>query len=284
MAKRPNILIGVALGTSLTSLLATGCSAEAPRPAVAVDCSAADAYELDVKRNFEGQSTWFGSGDSTNADSFKVSEPSGACVAGGSAGSAATGGTPTPGVSATLESTGDLGRCGSQQALVLRTTGHSDWGSLFGDYDLHNAPWDGTGYDGIALWARKQGGDPALTLALDTWQTSAEGATPQAGEEICKPDCNAGSGTQVVDAAGNILSQSYVSPPGTCGNSFQRVLQVTEQWQLYLLPFSSFYQDLKPNMSPNGLNPRHINGMTFRASKEATLEIWIDDVALYKRK
>jgi hypothetical protein len=178
---------------------------------------------------------------------------------------------------------------------VLRSAGHTDWGSLFGDWKLASppdtafcancGPTDASGYDGLAFWARSAGGDSGVTLLVDTWQTSASGTDGiAAAGEVCKLDCNAGSGTQSRDAAGVITSQTYVSPPGTCGNSFQRQLQVTNQWRLYLLPFSSFYQDLKPNRSASGLDPQHINGLTIRTAKEASVELWIDDISFYKHK
>jgi hypothetical protein len=120
---------------------------------------------------------------------------------------------------------------------------------------------------------------------LDTWQTSAAGTQGVAAPgEACWVDCSAGSGTQAIDENGNILSQSYVSPPGSCGNSFLFTLAVTDQWQLYTVPFSAFFQELKPNLRPEGVNPAHVNGFSVRMPKEANIALWIDDLAFYKRK
>jgi hypothetical protein len=269
----------IPVSTALVGLLAASCSAVSARTQRPVDCSAGAQYELSIKRDFESDAPWFGSGDSTGAKSAPAQQPS-QCM-GGTASTVAS--NPIPGhvADATAEPIPG-GRCGSQQALVLRSAGHTDWGSIFGDYSVTTQPWEGGGYEGLALWARHDGGDSTVTIQLDTWQTSNNGSQP--GDEVCEPDCNQHTGTVLLDPSGNVLSQSYVSPPGTCGNSFKRLLTVTESWQLYLLPFSSFYQELAPNMSPSGMDPRHINGLTIQVPKEALLELWIDDIALYKRK
>lgn len=290
MASRLSILLAPSLLAGVTGLLIAGCGVTAPRPLPGVDCSQADAFEFSMPEDFEGNVTWFGSGDSTDASSYTVGETNAVCTgSGGSGGSNSTApSVSNPAIVAAAEGADiDGGRCGSARALRLRSSGHSDWGSLFGDYNFNSIkPWDGSGYEGFALWARHEGGDPALTFVVDTWQTSRVGDITDAGDyPICKVDCNAGTGTQSVDATtGNVLSQSYVSPPGTCGNSFQYVLRLTETWQLYLIPFSAFFQELKPNMSPNGMDPAHINGLTFRAAKEANIDVWIDDIAFYRRK
>lgn len=283
---------GLSLLGSLSLLtMSQGCAGVADRKLEPVDCSATDGYDLSIKDDFEtGMSpgNWFSAGDGTGQLAYVAPPISTWC-----GGTTPVPGPTAPGVVTTVEFAGiDGGRCGSSQALHLLSFGHNDWGSFFGNWSIAQTTSDqslnGSGYAGLTFWARRNGGDAGITLAIDTWQTAppATGATIEADDEVCKPDCNAGSGsgTQSVDASGNILSQSYVSPPGSCGNSFQRTVVLSENWQLYLLPFSSFFQDLKPNMSPNGLNPKHINGLLFRVPKESRVDIWIDDVGFYKRK
>jgi hypothetical protein len=277
-------------------LALSACSATSPRPPEPVDCTAADAYELQSMLLFEPgeEMTWFPSGDPTGqrAPSPQTTDATSACaMGGGGTGGAATGGGGTGGASTNpnvVTTVGfepiDGGRCGSTQALVMRSKGHTDWGSLFGNWKIAQTAWAGAGFEGVAFWARASG-DSSATLVLDTWQTSAAGAAgiAQPGE-VCIVDCNAGSGTQAIDESGNILTQSYVSPPGTCGNSFQYTLTVTNDWRLYAIPFKSFFQERKPNMSPNGLDPTHINGFSFRIPKEFGIELWLDDVALFRKK
>lgn len=277
-------------------LAASACSATESRTPEPVDCSSADAYELKSLMTFEAgeEMTWFPSGDPTGqvAPSPQGTDTS-ACAAGGTGGAAAgaagggTGGIPTRDTVTTTVAYEpiDGGRCGSAQALAMRSTGHTDWGSVFGNWKVSQSNWDGAGYEGFMFWARSVG-DHSVTLALDTWQTSSEGAAAAGAQpgEVCLLDCNAGSGTQAIDDNGNILSQSYVSPPGTCGNSFQYTLTTTEKWQLYKVPFKSFFQELKPNLVAGGVNPAHINGFAFRIPKEAGIELWVDDVALYRKK
>jgi len=285
-------------------LAASACSAST-RPPVPIDCGQADAYELSAPlRVFEVQDDiWYNGADGTGTRTLPTPAPlNAACATGGTTGAggtAATAGTAgaatgSASISVTIEPIEDGGRCGSQNAMVLRSAGHTDWGSVFGDWKLASAagtafcdacgPWNGTGYEGIAVWARAKNGDKSVTVLLDTWQTSAAGTTDADAALVCKIDCSASSGTRSLDETGNILSQSYVSPPGSCGNSFQRDLNLTDEWQLVLLPFKSFYQERKPNIVSGAMDVAHINGLSLRPAKEANVEIWVDDIAFYKRK
>ncbi len=275
--------------------LTCACSATSPRPPVPVDCAAGDGYELQSMLLFEPgeEMTWFASGDPTGqrAPSPQAEDTTG-CATGGAGGSSssAAAGSGTAGLASASAVTSaafepiDGGRCGSTQALVIRSRGHTDWGSLVGNWKIAQTAWEAAGYEGIAFWARAFG-DSSATLVLDTWQTSAAGTAgiAQPGE-VCIVDCSAGSGTQAIDESGNILTQSYVSPAGTCGNSFQYTLTVTDDWRLYVIPFEAFFQERKPNMSASGLDPSHINGFSFRMAKESGIELWLDDVALYRKK
>jgi hypothetical protein len=298
------------LGAGILCLLGAACSAST-RPVQAIDCNAAEGYDLSAPlRVFESaEEVWFSGGDPTGSTVAPVvaATANPECGTGGSGGTAGAtgasgvGGTTSGGstgtgfLSVAIEPIEDGGRCGSMNAMVLRSAGHTDWGSLFGDWKLASAPgtafcdtcgpWDGTGYEGIAIWARSSATtDKTVSVLLDTWQTSASGTTDVDPTLVCKVDCSAGTGTRSIDEAGNVTSQAYVSPPGTCGNGFQRTLTVTAQWQLYFLPFNSFYQELKPNLAPGGVDPSHINGLTLRTAKEAVVELWVDDIAFYRRK
>lgn len=296
-------------GASVLCLLGTACSASTP-PVLVTDCNAAEGYELSAPlRVFESaEEVWFSGGDPTGSTTTPAVPPAapecgkgGTGGTGGTDGTSGTAGTSSGGatsnatLSVTVEPIPDGGRCGSLNALVMRSAGHTDWGSLFGDWKLASAPgtafcdtcgpWNGTGYEGIAIWARSTTtSDKAVSILLDTWQTSAAGTTGVDPALVCKVDCNAGSGTRSRDDAGNVTSQTYVSPAGSCGNSFQRALTVTAQWKLYFLPFNSFFQELKPNLAPDGLDPSHINGLTVRTTKESVLELWFDDISFYRRK
>lgn len=309
MLKRMPFARQTSLAAGLLWLAASACSASS-RPAEPIDCSAGDAYEFSAPlRAFEiPDEAWFSGADPTGSSATPIPtalDP--ACAAGGTtgAGGTDTGGTTaiagtagsatgSASISVTIEPVEGGGRCGSQNAMVLRSAGHTDWGSVFGDWKLASAPgtafcdtcgpWNGTGYEGIAVWARAKNGDKSVSVLLDTWQTSASGTTEADAALVCKIDCSASSGTRSLDETGNVLSQTYVSPPGSCGNSFQRNLNLTEQWQLVLLPFKSFYQELKPNMVTGAMDLAHINGFSLRPAKEANVEIWVDDIAFYKRK
>jgi hypothetical protein len=69
-----------------------------------------------------------------------------------------------------------------------------------------------------------------------------------------------------------------------CGNTFRRPLVVTENWELYFLPFDSFSQDPLPSRSPTGMDTSAIYQFGFQIPKEANLELWIDDITFYRRR
>ena len=168
------------LGAGLACLLGTACSAST-RTADPIDCAAPTNYELSTAlRTFEvSNEDWFSGGDPTGSTTKPVIEAvsaecgtggtEGAAGSGGTGAVAGTGGTGGSGtgsatLSVTIQPIDGGGRCGSLNALVLRSSGHTDWGSVFGDWRLASAPgtafcdncgpWDGTGYEQLAFWAR----------------------------------------------------------------------------------------------------------------------------------
>ena len=190
-------------------------------------------------------------------------------------------------------------------ALVLESRGHTDWGSLFADYGLAGSPnnfieyWPalGTGYDGIAIIAKSpEHHDKSVTILLDDIRTTQitipvpDGFPPyspvagyQPGPEECEVICPDPNSVVIIDPVTNLpIGQGSVPPPGSCGNSFRRSLTVAEHWQLYLLPWNTFVQDRFPNASPTGIDPSQIRRITIRAEKEADLELWIDEIAFYR--
>ena len=86
-------------------------------------------------------------------------------------------------------------------------------------------------------------------------------------------------------AGGTSTTLPYTVPgPNDCGNFYQRVVQFTPEWKLYLLPFDSFAQQLLPNRNPNGLDPSALWSVLFQIPKEANFEVWIDQLGVYKPK
>jgi hypothetical protein len=213
------------------------------------------------------------------------------------------------------------------QAIVLRLQGHNDWGAIWGDYGLadsrrlsssNNKGWvDGTGWDGIALWARTGPSstefdagialpsDRAVTLQVNTRQSKEvyagvpldAPADQLAAARAVVGTCNSYSGQCQASGAQTyvdpndptrIVTIGNVLPTDSCGNVFKRTLVTTEEWQLFFLPFGSFQQDPLPNASPKGIDPSEI--LEFNVfigsgrDRGATLEFWLDDIGFYKAK
>jgi hypothetical protein len=72
--------------------------------------------------------------------------------------------------------------------------------------------------------------------------------------------------------------------PRQCGNSFSRIITLTNQWQLYLLPFSDFNQDSFPNRAEEDVDPSTIFTFGMRFPKEAVAEVWISKLRFYRKK
>jgi hypothetical protein len=272
---------------SLVCVLLTAACGGETRPAAPLECFSQEFQVEDPPfRDFETDpAPWFASGDATGATTTPPPEP---CTATGVP--VADAGAPvnpaevfdaasTPAVETFARVPIEGGRCGSQHALVLTSRGHNDWGSLFGDYALVTAPPNGSGWDGIALWARTgRVSDRSVTLLLDTPQTTVEGG-------LCKEYCNNEMMQTFTDPnTGQVVTEGDVDPADACGNAFRRTLVTSAQWQLYLLPFESFVQDRQPNQAVGGMDTSAIMRITVRADKGANLELWLDDISFYRRR
>jgi hypothetical protein len=95
----------------------------------------------------------------------------------------------------------------------------------------------------------------------------------------------------VVDGAYTYNEAGMVVPVGgelpsplDCGNGFARVVTVNRHWQLYLLPFESFQQQAQPNRNPNGIDKSGIYQFAVNIPKDSIIELWIDDLGLYRHR
>jgi hypothetical protein len=200
----------------------------------------------------------------------------------------------------TIETMTDGARCGSQTADVLRVSGYTDWGSLFGyNYLLPTKPATDGYFEGLSFWARAPGattkgftvilGDPNTEVGLNnyckSYGSSAGNNSDQGG------GANMATGTTA--AASNVTRAPY---PDECGNEYQVSVQVTSDWVFYPIPFATFQQSSKPNRVPNavltevgnvpgtGLLTDQILLLLIRMSREARMELWLDNVAYYRKK
>jgi hypothetical protein len=290
-------------------LLTLGCSAQRLKQAPSVDCSLGNAYEFfgaDGLANvatsraiydFEvGDTGWYQAGDCSgghwdldaaapNADGG----PPGACVVDTSIASPITGNVPPVTI--------DGGRCGSKRAALIESYGHGDWGSLYGTWDIGSLrpPANGTGSDGISFWARNpdrtghaQGAtNKTIWFSVgDYRQVVAENTTaayPTPGNFRCVPAPPTTSAVGFTDS-GQVIASTRVPAANECGNLFRAAVTTTNDWQLYLLPWSSLYQDTLPNRNPGGIDAADIRLLQISIPIGATVELWLDDIAFYRAR
>lgn len=279
----------------LASWLGTlGCSAGEQRTAEAVDCSAADAYEFQNISDFAGgDSGWFLYADNT------------------------PGGVPDPALTPNVLVTQapPPGRCGDLGMVELKAYGHNQYGAGFGDY-VHNdeiSRANGTGYEGISFWARSPGNtDKTFMLNVDDGRTivyppkpPAEGGLPPAtsADQDLDGDGLIGAGDvargtrcrlppdpklgKVACYYGGQLPPSTptrVPEPDECGNQFHTYVTTTENWQLFLIPWSELVQWPCPNRLDGGIDPADVAGFQIKLAQGTNYDIWLDNIAFYRRR
>jgi hypothetical protein len=279
-------------------LVAPACGNDYKRPAASVACSVANAYQFSPFDMFEGgDSGWYLYTDKTPGGVPHI-----------------PGGVPIPADNSNVPVTQlNPPRCGSTGALELEAYGNNYWGAGFADWK-HNArsgQGDGHEYQGISFWARSPGNtDKTFLLRVDddrtyVTQTPATdaGSLPAvisgdqdldgdgllgpgdiAAETNCKlppaqklgdPACYYG-GVQAPDAV------TRVPQPGECGNPFHTYVTTTEDWQLYLIPWSRLVQWPCPNRLEGGIDPYTIRKIEVRLEQGTHYDIWLDDIQFYR--
>jgi hypothetical protein len=262
------------------------CSTYATVKNLPIDCTADSGYDFMVIDNYEvaGPAPWFSSADLTSdAPTAEVDAIPGA-------------------------------RCNSNAALVLRSSHHNDWGSLFGINNF--GPRDASAYEGVSFWARAPGNTTkSFTILTDDLNSNnlmtavcgVDGGTASPGDggagesctNYCISDGGTGSPQQTVDPMTGMViggSTTAAPPADACGNSYQTVQVVAADWRFYTVPFRRFQQAYTPNRVPNpllkitgsvpgtGLRTSALTTFTLRMPKEAEMELWIDNLAFYRKK
>ena len=260
---------------------AAGCDKYTSLKDVPVDCTADVGYEFLTLSSYEtvGDNVFWSSGDATP----------GKVVGDDAAGDVFVEDIP--------DSLGGP-RCGSKAAAVLRASGNNDWGCLFGSNNV-GAPRDASAYEGLSLWARDPGNTTkGFVIALDDENTALISNIGNCKNYV--PSTNAGQGTIPVTIDGQTVAVSSATTraayPDECGNSYSAVMLATSEWAFYTIPFGSFQQDPKPNRVPNAvltqvgkapgtaLLTNQIMNLMIRMPKEANEQLWIDNLAFYRKK
>jgi hypothetical protein len=267
---------------------AVGCSTYPTLKEVPIDCTADDGYEFLTISDFdkEGDAVFWTSGDSTPGRVVGTDNQ------------------------ALVEHTPDTigARCDSTAAAVLRAAHNNDWGCLFGLNTL-GAPRDASAYEGLSFWAVAPGNSTkTFLIALDDPQTAYDpiaiydeavirghcqnyvpqtSNTPGGGP----PQATLPDGTTVSTGSG----PTRAAYPDECGNGYTLTMVATSDWAFYTIPFGQFQQDAKPNRVPNAvltqvgtapgtaLLTHKLMGLSIRMPKEASEELWLDNLAFYRR-
>jgi hypothetical protein len=280
-----------ALASLPLGLATASCVTSEPRAPQSLDCDAGAPYAISVYESYEPDdpsnlAPWYAAADFTPGATITTS-PNGSTL------------PATP-----IE--GD-GRCGSHSALLLESHGHHDWGSTFGDYRIGTystpAPLDVSGYEGVAFWARDPGytsrydGPTTKSIALNLVDVHgtpniATGYMVTYDGSACTnyiADGGAAPNVPVSTATGSTPTGSMpvspiVYPADACNNAlFTLPIVLTDEWQLYTIPFGAFKENALPNREPHGLDLSALMSFTISVPKEEQLELWIDDFGFYRR-
>ncbi len=285
-ARRLRPLALVALAPLPAGLAIASCVTSAQRLPYAIDCDAGAPYTIRVYESYElndpsNLAPWYGAGDFTPGATITTT-PNGSTI-------------PATRIEG-------AGRCGSQYALLLESHNHHDWGSTFGDYRIGTystpAPLDVSQYEGVAFWARDPGytsryegpttksivlnlvdvhGTPGIATGyMVTYDGSAcTNYIFDAGGAVNIP-INVGTGST---PTGSQPVQGIVYPADACNSAlFTLPIVLSDEWQLYTIPFSAFKEPALPNREPNGLDVSALMSFTISVPKEEQLEQWIDDL------
>jgi hypothetical protein len=264
-----------------------GCDTYSTFKNAPIDCTADEGYDFDMKDSSEAGSnpSWWCSGDDTPGKKAEVA----------------------------VEAVEGGGRCGSTAATVMRAFHNNDWGSVCGYNNFGKK--DESAYEGLSFWARSPGNtSKSFEITLGDPNTTA--ATDEQGNPVIDPDTglqfeqhcvnypsttnNNGGATSATGPNGESISTSSSASrstyPEECGNDYGFVRVVTGEWAFYTIPFANFQQDALPNRVPNafltevGPSPgtalltNKIRNLQIRMPKEADIQLWLDNVAFYRKR
>jgi hypothetical protein len=245
---------------------ATGCGQNDRHASSTVDCSVQAAYEVKTIDEFlGGLSNWFIYADATPGASPVLPNP------------------PNPPAS-------PAPRCGDTAMAEIKVFGHNFYGGGFGNWALFDNRADGTGYEGIAFWARSPGNvDKTFTLYVDDGRTAVSSVGGLAGDVAPGTRCR----RPPEDSLGRVACYGGTLPPATptrvpeadeCGNRFHATVTTTENWQYFLLPWEQLVQFPCPNRLVGGIDPADIAGLEIKFLQGATYDLWLDNFEFYKRR
>ncbi len=168
------------------------------------------------------------------------------------------------------------GRCGSQYAFHVISGPFTKWGGQLGmnfsppkcvtlDCPSDSAPVDGAPYDGVSFWARVVPGSGQV-MRIQVGESHTDFKYPE-------PD----------DAGPPCQSFTFVGAQnlGLGCDTFGTFIELNNDWQFITLPFEQMRQEGWGKRAPF-FDIQHISNLTLFYGP-GVWDIWIDDIAFYKR-
>lgn len=260
------------------TLAALGCSAPEHRVRPAPDCAEEQRYDLLSTPTYNSAGLYY---------------------------SAPNPGTPDPVAAKTTMEAGMLGPeafCGHTTAVVFKTQGNHDWGSLVGTYPvppdtlaamkgmastLTPADMDASGYEGLSFWARGRY-DRSISINLEdaTVNQAAEKCVP--AEIITDEDMNGVEDPGTYPTTNRAFYDKYGRPVADgCNLTFSVGFIPTEWWSFYTIPFNAFTQggnEPDARRRPEGIDRSTISRVVIRAPKDTFVENWFVNFAWYRAR
>jgi len=258
----------------------TSCTEYSTFKDAPTNCSAVDGYEFDMVNAFE-----------KTADSSALWGPSGDPLCNGE-----VDGGPAKAISFAVETMSDGPRCQSKMGFVFRSAHCNDWGALAGFSNF--GPKDKHLWEGLSFWARSPGNTgKSFAIVMDDANTSTFDTSPGNCRIYDAGTSGPGATTIIDPATGQPMSggTTVASKPDQCGNTYSAIVPISGEWRFYTVPFSDFTQTAQPNRVPNeilkagtvpgtGFLSSAIQTLIIRVPKEMAMELWIDDLAFYRKR
>lgn len=205
-------------------------------------------------------------------------------------------------------------RCGDTLMMEIEAYGHNFWGSGFGNWTLNTSPADASAYEGISFWVRSAPNadksfifyvDDPRTMILPPLAADGSGAFLAStdptkdldgdgilsyGDIAPNTECRFPPPESLGEAAcynGGMNAPSAVTrvpAVNECGNAFHTVVDMTEEWQLVLIPWSKLAQWPCPNRLDGGIDTTRISKFEIKLEQGTNYDFWIDNIAFYKRR
>jgi hypothetical protein len=145
----------------------------------------------------------------------------------------------------------------SKMALRVSSSGYEKWGSGFSADAAAGAPYDVSAYSGLVLWAKNLSPTPSAIRVVIL-------------------DVNS-------DPRGGICDKNPDAPAErACYDAFGQNLDLTGEWQMYLLPFWALKQGGYGLKVPSGLDAHHIYNVAFANNAGVVYEYYLDDIGFYR--